>query len=58
MTWQYAIRDRRLVELFHAPEDPELDGGYAVLGLRDLPHIVRDWRWVIRGVYADWRKQQ
>lgn len=53
MTWQYAIRGRRLVELFDCPEDPDLDGAYAVLGWRDAPRVLRDMRWVIKGVRAD-----
>lgn len=56
MTWQYAIREHRLVELYSAPEDSELDHRYVFLGLKDIPHILRDWRWVIQGVWADWRR--
>jgi hypothetical protein len=49
MTWHYAIRDRRLAEVF------EPSGGYCLLGWRDLPHILRDLRWVIKGIRFDRR---
>jgi len=57
MTWHYAVRDWRIAEVFEDLDPDTLDDGaseaYCVLGWRDLPHILRDIRWVIKDIRYD-----
>lgn len=61
MTWHYGIRDGRLAEIFtDLPPHAETGSteGYAILGWRDTWHILRDLRWVVRGVRWDRRQRK
>lgn len=49
MTWRYAIRERRLAEVYEGAG--MLDGAYALLGWRDAPQVIRDAKWVVRDLW-------